>query len=293
MAVTLLGCLYNDVLNGKPNSITTFVDGVKAISVFYILWRACDSNSGIDNYYRNYFKGKDDDVNPHHWLKEKGSIDLADLKKYLKTSLFADKGIVIKQDWLAKAKSYLKYDSSSSVCRIAILIAAHDTIVDDANAGLMKLGKNNSSQFLKLNNWTSDDFRDIEHIAPQESDGSWDTGLYDLNSKLFDTIGNLTLLPSEINISASNKGWKTKFLYYQHLGIKDLQKMRELAAKAATEGILLNQSTVELLQNSNHNEHIVPILSVGENGKWDAELVSKRSERMLELMWDKVIKWLE
>lgn len=293
MAVTLLGSLYNDVINGEVNSIATFVGGVKAVAAFYILWRASDSNSGIDNYYRNYFKGKDDEINPHHWLKQKGSIDLTDLKKYLKSSLFTDKGLTNKQDWLAKSKSYLKYESSSSVCRIAIFIAAHDTVADDANVGLMKLGRNNSSPYLNLRNWNSDDFKDIEHIAPQESDGSWDADLYDLNSKLFDSIGNLTLLPSEINTSASNKGWESKFLYYQHLGIKDLQKMQELAARAAREGIFLNPSTVELLQKSNYNEHIVPILSVGESGNWNAELVSKRGERILELTWDKVIKWLD
>jgi hypothetical protein len=293
MAITMLGCFYNDVLNGRTNSISNFVEGIKAISAFYILWRSCDSNSGIDNYYRNYFKGKENEVNPHNWLENKGSIDLPDLKCYLKESLFSDKGIIEKNDWLAKAKSYLKYDNSSSICRIVIMIAAHDTICDKENIGLMKIGKNNSSPFFNLSNWNSVDFRDIEHIAPKESDGSWDSELYDLNSKLFDSIGNLTLLPSEINISASNKGWKSKFLYYQHLGNKDLQKIQELAALAFKEGIELSKSTIDLLQNANYNDHIVPILSVGENGKWDAELVSKRAERMLNLTWDKVIKWLE
>jgi Protein of unknown function DUF262/Protein of unknown function (DUF1524) len=293
MAVTMLGCLYSDVINGSLNSISNFVEGVKAISAFYILWRACDSNSGIDNYYRNFFKGKEGEIKPHHWLANKAQIDIQELKNYLKDSLFTDKKITAKRDWLAKASSYLKYDSSTSVCRISLLISAHDTIQDDKTSGLMKNGKTNASPYLKLAKWNSDDLRDIEHIAPQNNEGSWDADLYDLNSKLYDSIGNLTLLPTDINISASNKGWKEKYLYYQHLGAKDPQKAQELSTKAINEGIVLNTSTIELLQNSNYNEHILPLLAIGENGNWNADIVTKRSERILELVWDTVIKWLE
>jgi hypothetical protein len=293
MAVTMLGCLYSDVINGSLNSISNFVEGVKAISAFYILWRACDSNSGIDNYYRNFFKGKDEEIQPHHWLANRAQIEIQELKSYLKNSLFTDKKINNKQDWIAKASIYLKYDSSVTVCRISLLLSAHDTIVDEGLPGLMKVGKNNSSPYFKLGKWNSDDLKDIEHIAPQNNDGSWDGELYDLNSKLYDSIGNLTLLPTDINISASNKGWKEKYLYYQHLGAKDPQKAQELSTKAINEGISLNTSTIELLQKSSYNEHILPILAIGENGNWNADIVSKRGERILELVWDKIIKWLE
>lgn len=293
MAVTMLGCLYSDVINGKINSIGNFVDGVKAISAFYILWRACDSNAGIDNIYRNYFKGKENEILAHNWLVGGGQLDINELKKYLKESLFNDKNINNREDWLTKASSYLKYDSSSTVCRIALLISAHDTIVDTETPGVMKLGKQNASPYFKLEKWNSEDLKDIEHIAPQQTDGTWDKNLYDLNSKLYDSIGNLTLLPSEINISASNKGWKEKYLYYQHLGTKDAELTQELATKAKNEGIDLKQNTIQLMQNANYNEHILPILQVGENGEWKAELVEKRGRKILGLVWDKVIKWLE
>jgi hypothetical protein len=55
----------------------------------------------------------------------------------------------------------------------------------------------------------------------------------------------------------------------------------------------LNQSTIELLQSSNYNEHILPILLLGENGSWNDKIVTKRTERILELVWDTVIKWIE
>ena len=292
MAVTVLGCFYSDVIDGKLNSISNFVEAVKAISAFYILWRANDSNAGIDNIYRNYFKGKDDEILPHHWLNKRGSLDINDLKAYLRKSLSDGNVFPSKEEWLPKATSYLKYDSASSVCRIALLIAAHDTIPDETVPGLMKTGRNNVSPYLTLNKWNGEDLRDIEHIAPQTQEGNWDEKLYDLNSKLYDSTGNLTLLPSSINISASNKGWEEKYLYYQHLGTKDPQKAQELSARAIQKGITLNKPTLELLQNSSYNDHIVSILEVGEQGKWDATLVSKRSERILDLLWIQVTQWL-
>ncbi|PDS23124.1 DUF262 domain-containing HNH endonuclease family protein [Flavobacterium branchiophilum] len=287
MAITILNSLYSEVLNGSVNSISNFVEGVKAVSAFYILWRACDSNAGIDNIYRNFFKGKEPDQKARHWLETKAKINIPELKKYLKDSL-----IKSKEDWLEKSKSYLKYDNSSTVCRIALIISSHDTVVDDLVPGLMKKGKPNCSPYLNLDKWNSDDLKDIEHVAPQNNDGSWDSELYDLNSKLFDSIGNLTLLPTNINISASNKGWNEKFLYYQHLGTKDAQKAQELSTRAVNSGIKLNKSTLDILTGSSYNEHILPLLALGENGNWNLELVKQRRDRILDLLWEQVIKWL-
>jgi hypothetical protein len=84
MAITVLGMLYSDLLNGNTNSIPNFVEGVKAISAFYILWRGCDSNAKLDSYYRSFFKGKDGLVNEHAWMKTHGAIEVKELKSYLK-----------------------------------------------------------------------------------------------------------------------------------------------------------------------------------------------------------------
>jgi hypothetical protein len=294
MAITILGSLYSEVINGSPNSISNFVEGVKAIASFYILWRACDSNAGLDNYYRNFFKGKEKGVDSCDWLHTKCIFDIAYLKKYFLDSLVKDKDLTDTDIWLMKANSYLRYDSSASICRIGLFITAHDTIVDEQEKGLMKIGKVNCSPYLKLDKWNSIHLKDIEHIAPQtEGDISWDKNLYEINTRPYDSIGNLTLLPTNINISAGNKGWKEKFIYYSHLGNKDPLKTQELSAKAKLEGIELNTSTVNLLKDSSYIEHIMSILQVETNGIWDVNLVNRRSERMLVLIWDKIYPWLK
>jgi hypothetical protein len=291
MAITVLGMLYSDLLNGNTNSIPNFVEGVKAISAFYILWRGCDSNAKLDSYYRSFFKGKDGLVNEHAWMKTHGAIEVKELKSYLKNVIENEKAAT-KFDWIAKASNYLKYETSSTVCRISLLISSHDTIVDNSQPGIMKKGKKGCNSFLNLEKWNSSDLKDIEHIAPRQNDNKWDSELYDANSMLYDTIGNLTLLPEELNKSASNKGWKEKFIYYSHIGTKDVQKAQELSNRAVKEGIILNPNTIRILQDASYVEHIHPILEVGENGKWDKDLVKKRSSAILEQVYDTVISWL-
>lgn len=297
MAITILGYFYNDILLGKPDSISNFIAVVKCIASFYIIWRAALPNAGLDNVYRNFFKGKNGDdknpiIQPNNWFDTQGSsIDLKELKSYL-INVLVDKGLSDKDDWILKATSYLKYDTSSSVCYFALFVSSHDTIPDKEKLGLMKLGVPNSNPYLKLEKWNSMDLKHIEHIAPKENTNEqWDKKLYDLNSKLYDTIGNLTLLPAPVNISASNKSWEEKLLYYKHLAEKDPDKVQELSIKAKNQGINLNKDTIAMLQNSNYNSHIVPLLDL-EGKTWDSNIVEERSIRILEIVWDKINIWL-
>ena len=154
----------------------------------------------------------------------------------------------------------------------------------------MKAATPNSSPFLKLEKWKSSDFQTIEHIAPENSTGSWSETLYGLD-KLYHSIGNLTLLPTAVNSSASNKGWKEKVLYYKHLSEQDPGKLIELANKAKTEGVVLSESTIKMLQKSNYSSHISHILN-GENLEWNDLLVKRRAKKILELLWDRVAPWI-
>lgn len=292
MSITILGTLFSNVLTGNANSISNFVESVKAISAFYILWRASDSNSKLDTCYRNFFKGKENEIDPNNWLNIKGDIDIQSLKNYFKKSVFVSRDINSKEDWVVKSLNYLKYDNSPIV-RIALFLTAHDTVVDKNSPGLMKPGKKACSEYLTIARWNSIDLKDIEHIAPQKNSGTWDPNLYDIKSNLYNTIGNLTLLPSPINISAGNKGWKEKYIYYKHLSIKDQQIAQELSSKAQNEGIILNPETILILQNASYNEHILPILEIDEKSNWDQKIVELRSRRMLELVYDRIAKWLE
>jgi hypothetical protein len=284
MAITILGRFYCDILNGKLNSSSNFIEATKTITCFYILWRSAKSNSGLDSVYREFIRAK-----KQNWLN-KETISILDLKEFLNKKL-VENDISTKEEWIKKSKTNCKYNNSSAICKMNLLIAFDDTIIDKTSLGLMKKGNPGSSPYLNLEKFISEDLKTIEHIAPRKSNNKWDDDLYKEN-ELYESIGNLTLLPVKINSSASNKPWEEKLIYFKHLSEKDPERLKELENRAKTDGIILEIETVNLLRNSNFNEHITPLVQFGASQKWDSKVVEKRTKRILDLVWDKINPWL-
>lgn len=290
MSITILASFYNEVLEGKPDSIPNFVKIVKLLTAFYTIWRSAKSNSGLDEVYRTFFKGSaKQNIKSHTWLNNR-NFNVDELKEYL-VKVLAYEGFDDKATWLAKSTAYLRYDTSSVVCKLALFFAAHDTIPDPDVPGLFKQGSTGCNPYLKIEKWNSPFLKTIEHIAPEKRSSTWDNSLYD-EAQLYQSIGNLTLLPLNVNISASNKGWKEKHVYYSHLGLDDLNKIQELANKAHQNGIELSSGTIELLRNSNYAAHIKHIVAFGFDSSWNSEIVKLRANKILECLWGSISKWI-
>lgn len=284
MAITVLGNFFDSIQRNRANAIDDFVQATKAVSAYYFLWRASSSNAGLDVTYRDLFKTDD-----KSWRFENG-ITLEDLKNHLKTKL-RDKQILQKTDWISKAKDEFKYESApNEVIRLGLLIAAHDTIVDKSELGLIKIGRPGTSNYLCLSQWVSEDLLTIEHIAPQKNDNNWDKNIYE--NKLFQSIGNLTLLRQSLNSSAGNKPWKEKILYYKTVGEKDPAKIQNLKNNAESMNIYLNEATISLLQDSKYSGHIEAIAGLNQTDNWDKDMVEKRRDNLLDIIWDRVSEWL-
>lgn len=278
MSITILGRFYKSVINQEENAVENFVQAIKTIAAFYSLWRGSRSNTGLDNVYRKFFKDK---------VTSFESIQIQELKEFLRSELGETK-----ETWLTKALIEMKYNKAESVCRLALFISSHDTIPDTETIGLMKVGAKGCSNYLNLQKWFSSDLSTIEHIAPQNGEEIWDNTLYELDTELYQSIGNLTLLPTKINSSLSNRGWIEKFIYFKHLSEKDPEKLQRLSDKANALGINLTRSTIDLLMNSNYNDHIASIVTLTETGLWNQSLVEKRAKRILEIFWDRISPWL-
>ena len=284
MAVTVLAKIFNNVINENENAIVDFENTVKIIGSYYFIWRSAFPNSGLDSTYRDFFKHLSDNKEP---------ISVEKIKQHFK-SVLENREINTFENWKIKAKTRLKYEETGKeIIRMALLATAHDTIVDDNNDGLMKNGRSNSTNYLCLNKWLSEDLKTIEHIAPQSNKNNlWDDNLYDAQTKTCQSIGNLTLLPQNLNSSAGNKNWKEKLLYYKTIAETDPQKISEIENTAQQAGITLEASTIELLKNCQYNNHIQSITTLTENDSWDKVLVEKRTDRILEIVWDRISKWI-
>jgi uncharacterized protein with ParB-like and HNH nuclease domain len=293
MAITLLAQFYAKILKNKKNAKSEFIEICKTIAAFYIIWRSARSNAGLDNVYRHFFKGfesKDGSfVIERHLWKDRiiSNISAADVKNYLISVLEREKiKLSSKKEWLESATSYLSY-KNKKICKFTLLIAFHDSISDTSTNGLMKKGRKGISDYLSIEKWTSDDLKSLEHIAPQTQNSYWDKELYEKN--LINSIGNLTLLPQDLNSSVGNKSWKEKVIYYLHVNVKDIDQRNKLKEDASDLGINLKNETIELLRNANYHQHMDSITNVAD---WNSDIVEKRTKRILEITWESVYHWL-
>jgi hypothetical protein len=288
MAHTILARFYSKLLrNPGSESANDFAAACKKVAAFFTLWRSALPNTGLDDSYRNLLKSK------FSWQHGDRHINVNALSESLVEEL-QKKGIFDRAEWLSRAKESLRFDDRKTICKFALLISSHETISDPENIGLMKTGKSGSTNnLLDITSWKSDAFKSIEHIAPQSRplSSAWDSRLYSETDE-FHQIGNLILLPTTINSSASNKGWKEKLIYYKYLAEKDLENQTSLAQLAIDNKIVLSQDTLKLLREANYNHHVEPIVQVGLEGVWDKDLVDKRSIRICEILWARMNEWL-
>lgn len=291
MSHTILSRFYSQAIEVSNNATTSienqmyFIDACKAVAAFFTLWRSALPNKGLDDEYRKLLKNELSFVSCNHLNSQ---ILKTKLKEILQEHHIGDKN-----QWLLKASNYLRFDNVHKVCKFVLFINAQDSIEDSNNPGLHKSGRNHCSpKYLSPKQWSSDDLKTIEHIAPKDGSGFWDSELYTV-SEDYHKIGNLTLLPGEINSSAGNKSWPFKYLYYRHLSENDPDVLQELESVAENQGITLQNSTIQLLKRGRYAHHIKPLISIDIDGSWDKSLVDMRTERICTITWEKMFdSWL-
>ena len=303
MADTILSRFYSVLRRADASTQAAqcgaFISVCKAVAAFYTLWRAASPNSGLDDFYRKLLRGTtaatpQQPTDGFSWAGDPQLLTVNALKQRLQQAL-VDRNIGDKAAWINRAQTELRYGNGvDQVCRFASLVAADDTVLDPNQPGLMVQGQPGVQPYLSLDNWFSADLSTIEHIAPQNSDARapWDSTLY--SDECYQRIGNLTLLPLEINISASNRGWKEKCLYYEYLVVQNPTVDRpRIQQDAQANNVTLNVTTTDKLLQSTHKAHIRPVAAVSLNGQWNRALVEARSERICDILWDRIYAWLQ
>jgi hypothetical protein len=285
MAHSVLSRFYSQLIRGAESSKNEFIEACKAVVAFFTLWRSAYSTSGLDDVYR--------DLLSEFMSWEKGNSDLKAerLKHYLLDKL-NQKGCVNRQAWRKRAEIYLTYENVREVCKFVLFISSHDTDTSPF-AGLMEPARTGTSPYLTPRAWESDDLNSIEHIAPQkpEPGHDWDQGIY--NEGRVERIGNLTLLPLDINISAANRSWRAKWIYYRHLAETNQTVLNELRNQAVTLGVNLADPTIERLQRSSYMHHMKPITTLNATqNNWNSRIIEARTKRICAIVWKRLYPWL-
>ena len=288
IAHAILSRFHSRVIRDNDDiSVTEFVKACKSIAAFFTIWRSARSNAGLDDVYRGLLRKPQ-----MSWQGSEASLSSVELSKCLLEEL-QNQDIGDKSSWKERAERELRFDNVRQVCRFSLFVSAHDTVLDEDDPGLMKEAREGSNPLLEARHWLDINLREIEHIAPKkhDADSSWDERLYTTNQE-YELIGNLTLLSPEVNKSISNRNWKAKWLCYCHLAESDTSQLDKLRALAKRGNVDLQPDTVERLRNATVKHYVQPITKVGIDGQWSAELVTRRTSRICDIVWDRMSKWL-
>lgn len=276
-----------------PAQQDQFVDAAKACAAFFTLWRSARSTSGLDDVYRRFYQGSGGPVGvgKHTWSEMPGQIAANGLKEYFR-SVLEDKEIATKDLWMNASRRFLLYSEVKAVCRFVLFVGGHDRVANPDRPGLTTEGTVGTCPLLELGRWRAKSYKSIEHVAPQRprSAHGWDPKIY--SEGLADELGNLLLLPTDINGFADNRDWAVKFLYYSHVG-DSRARIERAREEAERRGIRLRANAIRVLRTAEYSCVVAPVLDIGVEGGWDSALIDRRTRQIKEIAWKSLNSWLE
>ncbi len=277
-----------------------FFGAVKAITAFLVLRRSVTGGTkNIDAIFRNLMKGKpvigenmenpiciglNGDPNPIPKVTEFKKI----LKDYLKED--NETKVENKRTWVKNAQNTPLGKSSDHLCRFLLFTAAHNSRPAENGLSARKGVKSDDGiEFLKFNMWNDERYETVEHIAPVKLDkkDDWASNIYEQDNTI-QTIGNLTLLPKRENSSMKNASWPKKRIFYKCLSAKTVEEVTQLLSE--NPDIKLTKKTQKRIKDGNRLGILDPLTNVEE---WTEDFIRKRTENILELVWDEISPWLD
>lgn len=292
LSAPILARFYSHALDGT-STFDEFIKAAKACAAFFTLWRSANSTSGLDDIYRKFFSGSGSapKVAAHSYSKHSKAVSAADLKAYF-SAVLDDAKTRTKAQWIPASERFLLYTELKTICRFVLFVAQHDRAPDAKFPGLTMKGTKEVCPLLKLSRWSSKDHKSMEHVAPQHppSGSAWDASIYTEN--LVHTVGNLLLLPVDINKFVDNKAWAVKYLHYAHIGSRTQAEIDALSTEAKNAGINLSKKATTVLGQSSYSCAVEPVLTLKAAGQWDAALIKARTQQIKELTWETMDQWL-
>jgi len=280
----------------RQTSTNNFLEAVKAITAFSVLWRSSRSNTGgIDNQYRRLMLEGYPNVGLPPLCRCIDGVhqdfpNATKLKEALVDILKVYGGVGSKDEWVKAASKIPLYSVNQHITRFLLLAAAHDSIPDINDPGLVIAGKKGILSLLDYSAWRNDALQTVEHIAPEKKGKEWADDIYE-DGELIHRLGNLTLLPLAENASISNGSWSRKRFFYKTLSASTMDEADSLLEQARTQEIKISKSAKDLLSQSEYLPLVKAISAV--NSEWNKDIIERRSVRLAELAWENVYPMLE
>jgi hypothetical protein len=275
--------------NPSPQAFLDFEETLKTFAAFFALWRGSRTTTqSIDSVYRELMSTGFPSLNIHPLNRAAGHPpNLQSIRKFLVKSLIQAIKIGSKEDWITQCASNPVY-KTRDISRLLLIAANHDSTVDTENHGMLMNSRPGYRTTLTLEQWQSEKYRTLEHIAPVTKSEEWDGSIYE-DPTILDRLGNLTLLPKSSNSSIQNVGWEKKKLYYSLLSATSTEEFDAIKERASAAGLDLSNTTIEIIDNTNYMHHLSTLKNVSA---WTVELINIRSKNIASIAWDRLIKWM-
>lgn len=289
--------MYGNFTKADSSQITetakAFGEIVTATAAFYSLWRAVAGVNGLPEVYRSWM------LDYFSVLKTE-NVDHIDIQNQMFAKLSSMKmspyNFTDKAKWVEHASRELRMSSNADLCRFILLWTAHNTASDAQIPGLMQIAASGYQHYANHTNWKSVALKSIEHIAPKnpEENTKWDSEFYG-SDNLYDSIGNLILLPLDLNTSLSNREWESKLYYYRYVVEETNDKRKNFVESQRESGVSLDIKTLTALQNAQYFSHVSPVVAFGTktSAAWNPQIVHLRTKRILEIFHDRMISFLK
>lgn len=281
----------------RSSQIDDFISAIKATAAFSFFWRsAMGGTKNIDSYYRDILRSGislDGEKIPPLARRPNGGqtgvISIVNYKKSLQLLLRKKAGIASRDEWVNRISTTDVYQSATVIARFLLFCATDDSVADSARPGLIEKGRDGRSPMLTLDRWNDEQYFTVEHIAPNSRSNGWASDIYNDHRNIH-LLGNLILLPKDVNNIIANRSWQHKRLMYRLLAAETQFEFDEISLELGKEGLVLGKTAANVLANS---KYLGICKSVGNvEGTWSLKIIEERTRCLAGLAWDRLAPWL-
>ena len=269
-----------------------FISAIKATVAFSFLWRGAKGGTdNIDSHYREIMRTGVEQISPlaRRPNGTSGALSLANYKKALRAILKRNGPFGTKDEWIKLASKIAVYRHSSVLARFLLFCATDDAVPDETEDGLIVRGRRDRNPMLRLCQWNNDAYFTVEHIAPDSPRNGWEPSIYN-DPNTVHTLGNLILLPEDVNNIIGNKSWEHKRLMYRLIAADTHEEFDNICKGLTKVGLNISKKADEVLENAEYLGICKSVSSVED--AWSIGIIEKRTRRFAELAWDRMEPWL-
>lgn len=274
---------------GNVESGEDFRAVVRAVLAFWTIWRSSRATtSRIDDVHRGLIKsGLAATSMPPLARSSTAMSDMpttAELKAALRTLLASKLEVTDAESWSSLVNSQQLYETARALAQYILLCAHDDAVPDPSAAGHVRRGAHGSWRTLSLEVWRAN--YAVEHIAPQRrrsTDTSYAPELYDEGD--INRLGNLTLLPANLNGLLGRKPWPFKRDVFKMVSLTD--KDERIAALKEGDLYRLGAKSKALLESSNFMP-FCKFVATHQAEELDRTYISERGKNLASLAWERL-----